>query len=85
MVKPSSRREMAKKIIQTERISLRVACHAFGISPTCYRYESKQQDENALIADWLLGLTQSQRNWGFGLFEERERLRLESQTGLSNL
>ena len=67
MVRPSSRREMAKKIIQTEGISLRLACSVFGISETCYRYESKKHDENTLIADWLLGLTQSQRNWGFGL------------------
>jgi putative transposase len=32
-----------------------------------YRYESKQNAENALIADWLIRLTDNHRNWGFGL------------------
>ncbi len=40
---------------------------AFGVSPTCYRYEAKLSAENEVIADWLVRLTTSQRNWGFGL------------------
>ena len=37
------------------------------LSESCYRYEPKQDAENALIADWLIRLTDNHRNWGFGL------------------
>ncbi len=36
-------------------------------SQRCYRYRSKLRPENEEIANWLLKLTQWQRNWGFGL------------------
>ena len=39
----------------------------FSISETCYRYHSKRQDENEVLADWLIRLTSSQKNWGFKL------------------
>ena len=67
MVRPSRRKEMAQSAVLTGRLSIRGACRAFTISETCYRYQTKLSDENALIADWLLGLTNRQRNWGFGL------------------
>lgn len=44
-----------------------MACEAYGISETCYRYERALSDENAEISDWLIRLTTNQRNWGFGL------------------
>jgi putative transposase len=44
-----------------------LACQAFGISQTCYRYKAKLDAENDVIADWLVRLTNNQRNWGFGL------------------
>jgi putative transposase len=44
-----------------------VACQAFGISESCYRYERKLDAENAEVAEWLLKLTDNHRNWGFGL------------------
>jgi putative transposase len=37
------------------------------VSETCYRYQPKLSDDNALIADWLLRLTYTHRKWGFGL------------------
>lgn len=37
------------------------------VSESCYRYEPKLADENALIADWLLRLTYANKKWGFGL------------------
>lgn len=37
------------------------------MSQTCYRYERRRDDENEQIADWLLRLTDNNRNWGFGL------------------
>jgi len=48
-------------------MSIRLACITFGVSQTCYRYQAKRCDENAVIADWLVRLTHNQRNWGFGL------------------
>ena len=48
-------------------ISVRLACVVYGISETCYRYQAKLSGENALIADWLLKLTQAHKRWGFGL------------------
>lgn len=58
---------MAIFSVSTGRLTIRAACAAFTISETCYRYQPKLNDENALIADWLLGLTGRQRNWGFQL------------------
>ncbi len=48
-------------------VSIRLACLAFCISQTCYRYQAKQSAENVAIADHLIRLTNNQRNWGFGL------------------
>jgi len=67
VVKPSERREMAQKAVTTTNASIRLACNAFVISETCYRYQSKLNSENEIIADWLIRLTQNQVNWGFGL------------------
>lgn len=67
MVKPSRRSEMAKQAVMQKEMSIRLACIAFTISETCYRYQPKLSDENAEIADWLVRLTHNQRNWGFGL------------------
>lgn len=43
------------------------ACQLFAVSESCYRYRPQLNEENAVIADWLLRITDSQRNWGFGL------------------
>lgn len=58
---------MAREAATARGLSIRLACRAFGISETCYRYQPKLSDENAAIADWLVRLTHNQRNWGFGL------------------
>ena len=44
-----------------------LACRAFGVSETCYRYSPKRDEENERIADLLLGLTEAKKSWGFGL------------------
>ena len=67
MVRPSHRREMAKEAVKQGNISIRVACLAFSVSETCYRYQPILSDENAEIAAWLIRLTDNQKNWGFGL------------------
>jgi len=48
-------------------VILTLVCQAFGISQTCYRYQAKLCSDNSDIADWLVRLTHSERNWGFGL------------------
>lgn len=58
---------MAQKAVAQRRVSIRVACEAFSVSQTCYRYQPLLSNENAEIADWLIRLTHNQRNWGFGL------------------
>ena len=58
---------MAKKVVAECGISIRRACRLFSVSETCYRYEPKFSDDNAVIADWLLRLTYTNRCWGFGL------------------
>lgn len=66
-MKPSQRKEMAQQAVSTQDITIRLACLAFGISETCYRYQAKLADENTQIADWLMLLTDDQKDWGFGL------------------
>jgi len=58
---------MASQEVKSGRMSIRLACDTFVISQTCYRYCPKLSTDNALIANWLVRLTQNQRNWGFGL------------------
>ncbi|WP_323001696.1 IS3 family transposase [Denitromonas sp.] len=67
VVKPSHRRGMAQRAVRDKGAAVRVACAAFGISETCYRYQAKLSAENDEIADHLIRLTHNQRNWGFGL------------------
>jgi putative transposase len=54
-------------VVEQKRTSIRLACRAFGISETCYRYQALLSTGNSEIADWLIRLTDHQRNWGFGL------------------
>ena len=66
-MKPSCRRKMAQQAVAQYAISIRLACTAFGISETCYRYQAKFSDDNALIAEQLLELTEENTDWSFGL------------------
>src|SRR6195952_872018 len=67
MMRPSRRREMAKEAVADKKVPISLACTAFGISESCYRYESKLGGESDEIADWLIRLTDNHPNWGFGL------------------
>ena len=58
---------MAQKAVTERGVCIRVACQAFGISESCYRYERKLDAENAEVASWLIRLTDNHRSWGFGL------------------
>jgi len=67
VVKASERKMMAKEVMADRDVSISLVCRTFLISETCYRYKPKLSNDNEKIADLLLGLTQNQRNWGFGL------------------
>ena len=58
---------MALQAVQQHGVSIKVACQAFQISQACYRYVARRNIEDDEIAQWLLRLTDSNRNWGFGL------------------
>jgi putative transposase len=58
---------MAAKAVEHRGVSIALACRAFGVSETCYRYSPLLSDENELIADLLVGLTAARKTWGFGL------------------
>ena len=58
---------MARTAVEGGRTSIRHACQTFEVSETCYRYQAKACEENARIADWLVRLTTTYRDWGFGL------------------
>ena len=58
---------MARKAVAAGRLNIRASCVSFSISETCYRYQSKRNSENELIAQLLLKITDEQCNWGFQL------------------
>jgi putative transposase len=58
---------MTIRAVKERAMSVRVACEAFGVSETRYRYWAKRCAENEVIAEWLVKVTHNQRNWGFGL------------------
>ena len=64
---PSQRREMAAVAVQQRGVPIALACRAFGVSETCYRYGPKLRAENEQISDLLTGLTDARKTWGFGL------------------
>lgn len=58
---------MAQDAVRRRNISVRFACQLFVVSESCYRYQAKLSNENDVIGSRLLRITDSQRNWGFGL------------------
>ena len=64
MVRPSQRKEMAEWAVQFRSVSIALACRTFRISETCYRYQPMLSDENELIAQWLLALTNAKKTCG---------------------
>ena len=80
---------MAMNAIAQHGVSIALACRAFEISETCYRYSPILSDENEEIADWLERLTTNKRNWGFGLcflyLRNVQGFGWNHKTGLSDL
>ena len=58
---------MAGEAVAHHKVSIALACRAFGVSETCYRYGPKLRAENERIGDLLIGLTKAHKTWGFGL------------------
>jgi putative transposase len=58
---------MAREAAEGDRTSIRHACRTFEVSETCFRYQAKAREDNERIADWLVRLTTTYRDWGFGL------------------
>ena len=53
---------MAKSAVEQRGISINLACEAFRISQDCYRYVSKSDSQNDLVAQWSVALTDNNRN-----------------------
>ena len=66
MVKPSLRKEMAQQAVANHQVSIRLACSAFSVSESCYRYQALLNDENTEIGERLVDLTEQHSDWGFG-------------------
>lgn len=58
---------MAEWAVRYRSATIALACRTFSLSETCYRYQPKLSDENELIADWRVTLTNAKKTWGFGL------------------
>lgn len=58
---------MAVNAVARRGVNIALACRAFGVSETCFRYSPLLHDENEQIADLLIGLTEARKTWGFGL------------------
>ena len=67
VARPTARRMLTEKAVATRGVSTALACRAFGVSETCFRYSPIRDRENERIADLLIGLTKSRKTWGFVL------------------
>ncbi len=80
------RREMAETAVARRGASIALACRAFGVSETCYRYGPKLRAEYEENADLLVGLTDARKTWGsacVSCIAQREGASVEPQTRLS--
>jgi len=53
---------MTAKAVKHRGVSIALACRTFGVSETCYCYSPLLSDENEVIPDLLVGLTNA-RKW----------------------
>lgn len=58
---------MAQQAVTNHDVSIRLACQAFSISETCYRYQLLLSSESEEIASRLVDLTEKESDSGFGL------------------
>ena len=67
MTPPAQRRELAEKAVATKGNSIALARRALGVSETCLSCRPERDEENEMIADLLVELTNVHRTWGLGL------------------
>lgn len=63
VTRPAQRRELAEKAVATKGVSIKLACRAFGISEICFRYSPKRDNQNEVIAELLVRLTNVHKTW----------------------
>lgn len=49
---------MTQHAVAQHTVSIRLACSVFVISETCYRYQAKLSNDNAVIAEQLIEFTE---------------------------
>ena len=54
---PAQCRELAENVVATKGGSIALARRAYGVSETCSHYSPKSDEEDEMIADLLVGLT----------------------------
>ncbi len=89
VVKPSRRKQMAQGAVRSRNVSISFACQLFVVSESCYRYQPQLNEENEVIADWLLRIYGQSAQLGIWpvLFvpAQRKRLPLQPQKGVPDL
>lgn len=85
MTRPARHRELAEKAVATKGVSIALAC----LSETCFRYSTKRDEENEMIANLMVGMTDVHKTWGSrGMLSapaERQRACLEPQARAPDL
>lgn len=56
-----------QRSVENRSVSVRLACDAFMISETYFRYSSRNEPEDETVAFWLISLMEGHRWCGFGL------------------
>lgn len=64
MGRPSQRWEMARRAVEDGSTNIQHACQTFDVSETCFRYQARASEGNVRIADWLVRLTTTHKDWG---------------------
>ena len=64
VLRPACLRELARETVSSGKARKSVACRAFGISDSFYRYEPKLDEENEAIRLWVHELTTENPTWG---------------------
>ena len=76
---------MAQQAVAHYAISIRLACRAFSTSETCYRYQSKLNDDNTLIAEQLIELTEEKIQIGVLVCVSLIYVMLKTMFGIINV
>lgn len=67
VIRSTQRKALAQRAVEQFKISVSKACLIFQVSQTCYRYTAQLDEQNKIIAEWLLKLTNENKTWGFQL------------------